>query len=158
MLTASSRVISYLVSAFTTSNYKWGFFAFGTISWAVLAYNTLVHGSSTSKRIGVARDYAVLAGWTNLLWLLYPIAFGLSDGGNTIGETPTAIFFGVLDVLLTPMLAFGFLVLARKWDYSRLNLEFTRYGRVHNAGDFPEKSTAAPAEPIAAPTNGESVV
>ncbi|KAI0865522.1 heat shock protein 30 [Xylaria cubensis] len=135
-------VISYLISAFTTSNYKWGFYAFGTVAWLLLAFNTFSAGSS-AKRLGVSRDHTVLSGWVNLLWLLYPIAFGVSDGGNRIGVTPMFIFFGVLDVLLIPVLSFAFLVLARRWDYGQLNLAFTRYGRVHNAGQFPEKTTTA---------------
>ncbi|KAI8947299.1 heat shock protein 30 [Xylaria longipes] len=139
-------VISYLVSAFTTSNYKWGFYAFGTVSWLLLAFNTFSAGSS-AKRVGVSGDHTLLAGWVNLLWLLYPIAFGLTDGGNRIGVTPGFIFFGVLDVFLVPVLSFAFIFLARRWDYGQLNLAFTRYGRVHNAGQFPEKTaTAAPAD------------
>ncbi|KAI0798807.1 heat shock protein 30 [Xylaria sp. FL0064] len=137
-------VISYLISAFTTSNYKWGFYAFGTIAWLLLAFNTFSAGSS-AKRVGVGRDHTLLSSWVNLLWLLYPIAFGLTDGGNRIGVTPGFIFFGILDVLLVPVLAFAFIFLARRWDYGQLNLAFTRYGRVHNAGQFPEKETAAPA-------------
>ncbi|KAI0974857.1 heat shock protein 30 [Xylaria arbuscula] len=139
-------VISYLISAFTTSNYKWGFYAFGTVSWLLLAFNTFSAGSS-AKRVGVSRDHTVLSGWVNLLWLLYPIAFGLTDGGNRIGVTPGFIFFGVLDLLLVPVLSFAFIFLARRWDYGQLNLAFTRYGRVHNAGtgQFPEKTTTAPA-------------
>ncbi|KAI1362511.1 family A G protein-coupled receptor-like protein, partial [Xylaria arbuscula] len=137
-------VISYLISAFTTSNYKWGFYAFGTVSWLLLAFNTF-SAASSAKRVGVARDHSLLAGWVNLLWLLYPIAFGLTDGGNRIGVTPGFIFFGILDVLLIPVLSFAFIFLARRWDYGQLNLAFTRYGRVHNAGEFPEKTTATPA-------------
>lgn len=143
-------VISYLVSAYTVSNYKWGFYAFGTIAWLMLAFNTLGHGGTSAKRVGLSRDHYLLSGWVNLLWLLYPIAFGLSDGGNTIGVTPSAIFFGVLDVLLLPVTSFVILGLSRKWDYGRLNLAFTRYGRVHDAGSFPEKNTPA-AAPAPAP-------
>ncbi|KAI1179674.1 heat shock protein 30 [Nemania sp. FL0916] len=134
-------VVAYLVSAFTTSNYKWGFYAFGTVSWLLLAFNTFTAGSS-AKRVGVSRDHTLLSSWINLLWLLYPIAFGLSDGGNRIGVTPGFVFFGVLDVLLIPVLAFAFIFLARRWDYGQLNLAFTRYGRVHQGGHFPEKATA----------------
>lgn len=138
-------VISYLVSAFTVSNYKWGFYAFGTVSWLLLAFNTISAGSS-AKRVGVSGDHTLLSSWVNLLWLLYPIAFGLTDGGNRIGVTPGFIFFGVLDVLLVPVLAFVFIFLARRWDYGQLNLAFTRYGRVHHNGQFPEKAaTATPA-------------
>ncbi|KAI1127302.1 heat shock protein 30 [Nemania abortiva] len=135
-------VIAYLITAFTTSTYKWGFYAFGTVSWLLLAFSTFSAGSS-AKRLGVASDHTLLSGWVNLLWLLYPIAFGLTDGGNRIGVTPGFIFFGILDVLLIPVLSFAFIFLARRWDYGQLNLAFTRYGRVHDAGQFPEKTTTA---------------
>lgn len=120
-LLTESRVISYLVSAFTVSNYKWGFYAFGTVAWLLLAFSTISAGSS-AKRVGVSSDHTLLSSWVNLLWLLYPIAFGLTDGGNRIGVTPGFIFFGVLDVLLVPVLSFAFLFLARRWDYGQLNL------------------------------------
>ncbi|KAI1813088.1 heat shock protein 30 [Poronia punctata] len=149
-------VVSYLVSAFTTSNYKWGFFAFGTVAWLLLAYNTFTAGSS-AKRLGVGKDHTMLSGWVNFLWLLYPIAFGVTDGGNTIGVTPGFIFFGVLDLLLIPVTAFAFLFLARRWDYNNLNLAFTRYGRVHNNGHYPDKHTGTTA-PTGAPATNPTVV
>lgn len=138
-------VVSYIISALTTSNYKWGFFAFGTVAYLVLAFNTFFNGRTGATRVGVARDHTLLSGWVNLLWLLYPIAFGVSDGGNTIGVTGGAIFFGILDILLAPVVAIGFLFFARNWDYGRLNLAFTRYGRVYDAGTHPEKTTTATA-------------
>ncbi|KAI1825087.1 heat shock protein 30 [Xylaria intraflava] len=150
-------VISYLVSSFTTSNYKWGFYAFGTIAWLLLAMSTLA-ASASAKRVGVSGHHTVLAGWVNFLWLLYPIAFGLSDGGNRIGVTPGFIFFGVLDVLLVPVVSMAFIFLSRRWDYNQLNIAFTRYGRVQDGGHFPEKNTPPP-ERNAEPTekNGPEV-
>lgn len=137
-------VISYLVGAYTNTNYKWGFFAFGTIAWIVLAVTTTQHGAPGAKRVGLTRDFALLTGWVNLLWLLYPIAYGLSDGGNKISVTSGFIFFGILDVLLVPCFSFVFLVLGRKWDYNKLNIAFTQYGRVNaHPGVFPEKDAPA---------------
>lgn len=139
-------IISYLVGAYTETNYKWGFFTFGTIAWIALAISTLTTGLSSAARVDIRRDYVVLAGWLNLLWLLYPIAWGLSDGGNKIGVTPSFIFFGVLDILLIPVLTYATIVLSRKWDYGKLNIAFTQYGRVASApGTFPEKAAPAPA-------------
>lgn len=104
-------------------------------------------GPQRRRRIGYSRDHAGLAGWMNLIWFFYPIAFGLSDGGNRIGITSSFVFFGILDLLLVPLLAFVFILLARRWDYNRLNLAFTQYGRVHSAaGSFPEKRTPGVAE------------
>lgn len=99
--------------------------------------------------MNVRRDYVLMAGWLNLLWLLYPIAFAVSDGGNTISVTKSLVYFGILDVLMIPGLALLFLFLSRKWDYGHLNLHFTQYGRVAGRdGVFPEK---APAPATGAP-------
>ncbi|KAF7550574.1 hypothetical protein G7046_g7966 [Stylonectria norvegica] len=136
-------IVAYLCSAYTTTSYKWGFYGFGTIAWLILAFQTLHVGRISALRVNLRRDYLLLAGWLNLLWLLYPIAFGVSDGGNEIGATQSLIFFGILDVLMVPGLAFAFLFLSRGWDYGKLNLHFTQYGRVA-AGErvFPEKAPA----------------
>lgn len=114
----------------------------------MLAFQTLHPGRTSAARLGLSRDYLMLAGWVNLLWMLYPIAYGISDGGNVVGVTGSFIFFGILDVLLIPGLAFAFMFLSRRWDYGALNLHFTQYGRV-NAGNgvFPEKR--APVAPAA---------
>jgi bacteriorhodopsin len=77
----------------------------------------------------------MLAGFVNLLWLLYPIAFAVSDGGNVISVTRSLIFFGILDLLLLCGIAFAFLFLARRWDYGHLHLNFTQYGRVGSYGN-----------------------
>ncbi|CVL03169.1 related to putative plasma membrane protein YRO2 [Fusarium mangiferae] len=141
-------IISYLCSAYTTTSYKWGFFGFGTFAYLMLAFQTLHPGRTSAARLGLSRDYLMLAGWVNLLWMLYPIAYGISDGGNVVGVTGSFIFFGILDVLLIPGLAFAFVFLSKRWDYGALNLHFTQYGRV-NAGNgvFPEKR--APVAPAA---------
>lgn len=85
---------------------------------------------------------------------LDPIAFGISDGGNRIGVTPSFIYFGILDILMIPVLAVAFLFLARQWDYGRMNIAFTQYGRVRaSEGTYPEKSTTATG-PAGGPVGG----
>lgn len=58
--------------------------------------------------------------------MLYVIAFGVDDGGDTIGVTSGFVFFGVLDVLNVPVVAAAVLILSRKWDFRGLNLYFTQ--------------------------------
>lgn len=117
--------VCYLVGAFVTTSYKWGFFAFGTFGWLILAMSTINESRESAQLLGVDKDYIVLSVWLNVLWFLYPIAWGLSDGGNKIGVTGTAVFFGVLDVLMVPGLAFLVLFLSRKWDYRHLSIAFS---------------------------------
>jgi len=144
-------VISYLVSAFTPTRYKWGFFAIGTLAWLVLAFGTFTDGRKAAARSDVGRDFTMLACWANLLWLNYVIAFAISDGGNRIGITQMFIYFGILDVLFIPVMAIMTLILSRRWDYGRLNLHFTQYGRVrHESGVFPEKREHTTTTPTAA--------
>ncbi|KAL2265671.1 hypothetical protein VTJ83DRAFT_6771 [Remersonia thermophila] len=141
-------VASYDTAAATETNFKWGFFAFGTLALLFLLAGTLRDGLASAARVGVAKgDYAALAGWVALLWIQYPLAWGLTDGGNYLGVTPGFIWFGVLDVLLTVGTGVALVAFfARRWDYGRLNIAFTQYGRVaHQPGTFPEKDAPAPA-------------
>ncbi|KAI1781110.1 family A G protein-coupled receptor-like protein [Hypoxylon cercidicola] len=146
--------VSLLVSAFTGTRYKWGFFGIGILAWFILAFNTLFYGTIAAKRVGVSRDYIILAGYVNFFWMIYPIAWGIADGGNKIGVTPGYIFYGILDILVVPVTAFAFYFMSSKWDYNKLNIAFTRYGRVPQSGEFPEKTTPAPAA-AAPPVVGE---
>jgi bacteriorhodopsin len=143
-------IISYLVAAYTTSNYKWGFFAFGFLAHIFLLISTMHHGRGSAGRVGAGRDYTMLAGWVNLVWLLFPIAWGLSDGGNYIGVTPSLIWFGVMDLALLTVTSFAVVFLSRRWDYGALNIAFTQYGRVHApGGHYPEKHAPAATAPAA---------
>lgn len=132
-------VLSYLAAAYTTTSYKWGFFAFGTFAYIILAMSTLNESRESAEILGIGRDYMILSCWVNLLWLMYPIAFGLSDGGNIIGVTSGFIFFGVLDALLLPVASVGFLVLSRNWDFGKLQLDFSEYRGVRQGRPLTEK-------------------
>ncbi|KAH8658276.1 hypothetical protein BX600DRAFT_416063 [Xylariales sp. PMI_506] len=127
-------VITYLAAAYTTTSYKWGFFAFGTFSWIILTMSTLNESREAAERLGMTRDYMILAGWASLLWLLYPIAFALSDGSHHLSITGGFIFFGALDVLMVPALSVGFVLLARNWDFTKLHLAFS-HERFQPPGD-----------------------
>ena len=120
-------VISYLVAAFTTTSYKWGFFAFGTLAWLILAASTINESHEAASRLGIGRDYRLLSLWINVLWTLYLIAFGLGDGGNVIGITESFIFYGILDILFLPLYTGLFLYKARQWDYIRLHIAFSEH-------------------------------
>ncbi|KAJ5097764.1 hypothetical protein N7456_008485 [Penicillium angulare] len=76
-------VVSYLAGAYVASSYKWGVFAFGTFAWLILAMSTINESREAAQLLGVDKDYIILSGWTNFLWVIYPIAWGLTDGGKT---------------------------------------------------------------------------
>ena len=136
-------IASYLFSAFTDTNYKWGFFVLGTLAWLLLAVNTVTTGRRSASRLDVSGHYLALTGFVNFMWFLYVLGFGLTDGGDQIRVPGTHIWFGVLDLLFVPVLAFAFIFLSSRWDYGRLNLHFTQFGRV------PQHSSVHPKERVA---------
>jgi bacteriorhodopsin len=136
-------IISYLCSAYTTTNYKWGFFGLGTAAEAVFAWSILYDGLKAARRVEVTREYNIFNPLLNIYFGLYPTAFGLSDGGNRIGVTASFIFFGILDILLVPFFTYVFLFRARSWDYNKLDIAFTQYGRVRRGEDLVVKEPTA---------------
>jgi bacteriorhodopsin len=136
-------VINYLVGAYTVSNYKWGFFVFGTFAMFLLVGSIVLDNFRSAGHVGTKSHHTLLTGHTVLLWILYPIAWGLSDGGNRIGGTGSAVFYGVLDVILLLGVTAVTLVLMRKWDYGRMNIAFTQHGRGHFDNRPLEKNGAA---------------
>jgi len=143
-------VVAWLSGALVATKYKWGFFAFGFWAYVILVASLLHPGRISAQRVGIWRDYAPLAGCLSFLWLLYPIAWGLDDGGNKIKVTSGFIWFGVLDFLTVPVFSFLFLALSSRWEYDTLNLYFTQYGRVKQDTTFREKERPVAAAPAPA--------
>jgi bacteriorhodopsin len=94
-------IITGLVGALVASSYKWGYFVFALISLFGVAYNVLWTARRFSHRIGgrAYKTFLLVGCWTLFLWFLYPISWGLSEGGNRIGAVGEAVFYGVLDIL-----------------------------------------------------------
>lgn len=135
-------VCSWLAGALVSSSYKWGFYAFGLLAYFMLAMQLGWIGLTSARRLGSNKHYGMVAFLLLFIWLLYPIAWGLDEGGNKISVTSGFIFYGILDLITVPVLGFVFLTLARSWDYGTLGLQFTQYGRTgrREEGVFPEKN------------------
>ena len=98
--------------------------AFFWVAWTV-TWTARKHATALGSDIG--RTYLICGVWTIFLWFLYPIAWGLSEGGNVIAPDSEAIFYGILDILAKPV--FGALLLwgHRTIDPSRLGLHIRDY-------------------------------
>ena len=75
----------------------------------------------------ISRTYLICGVWTIFLWFLYPIAWGLSEGGNVIAPDSEGVFYGILDLMAKPV--FGALLLwgHRNIDPARLGLHIRDY-------------------------------
>jgi len=129
-------VVTGLVGALVKTTYKWGYFAFGCAAFLFIAWIVIFDARDHARNLGadIHRVYTLCAAWTIGLWLLYPIAWGVSEGGNVISPDSEAIFYGVLDVLSKPV--FGALLLwgHRNIDISRLGLNLRIPGADASSG------------------------
>lgn len=104
-------IVTGLVGALTQTSYKWGYWVFGMFAFFFVVYELLFDARRHANAIGgtvqtTFRNCGVL---TIFLWFLYPIAWGLSEGGNVIHPDSEAIFYGILDIFAKP--GFGILLL-----------------------------------------------
>ena len=65
-----------------------------------------------------------------VLWLLYPVAWGLADGGNVITTDGEMVFYGVLDLLAKPVFLIFHLFSMRKVPYEIYQLQSGHYSWV----------------------------
>lgn len=122
-------IVTGLVGALVYSRYKWGYFVFGCAALFyivfVLAWEARRHANVMGKDVG--RTFLLCGSLTAFLWTLYPIAWGVCEGGNVISPDSEAIFYGILDLLAKPV--FGALLIwgHRGIDPSRLGLYIHDY-------------------------------
>lgn len=121
-------VVSWLCGALVTTSYKWGYFAFGVFAYLILAYIMLGWGREHARRIRTEKDYTLLAGAVVLLWVAFPVAWGLSEGSNRLSITGEMIFYGILDLILVPV--YGTLFLTYSKRFAPALFHFTQAGRV----------------------------
>lgn len=122
-------IVTGLIGALVKTRYKFGFYVFGCIAMLVIFYELAVTGRKHAKALGadIHRTFLMTGVWTLFIWALYPIAWGLSEGGNVISPDSEAVFYGVLDFCAKPI--FSALLIWGHWniDPSRLGLRITDY-------------------------------
>ncbi|KAI1502449.1 FDD123 protein [Biscogniauxia marginata] len=104
-------IVCGLIGALTRTRFKWGFWTFGTAALFFVAYQLLFVGRRHATALGGApqKTFLTCGVWLLFIWFLYPIAWGLSEGGNVIHPDSEAIFYGILDIMSKPV--FGALLL-----------------------------------------------
>lgn len=142
-------VVTGLIGALTQTTYKWGFFTIGCVAFFFVVYEILIDGRRHAAALGGAPKKAFNLGgvWLIGLWFLYPIAWGLCEGGNVIHPDSEAIFYGILDVLAKPGFGFLLILLHRNISAAELGLHIRqpgqglprteKHGHGHNATEGP---------------------
>ncbi len=77
-----------------------------------------------AKRLGndVHKVFLICGVLTLFIWMLYPVAWGLSEGGNVITPNDEAVFYGCLDFMAKPVFSIALIIGHWKIAPSRLGL------------------------------------
>ncbi|KAJ0334950.1 hypothetical protein COL922a_010004 [Colletotrichum nupharicola] len=130
LLADEVMIVTGLVGALTSTSYKWGYWVFGMFAFFFVVYSLVFEGRKHAAALGgsIQRTYTNCGVLTIFLWFLYPIAWGVAEGGNIIHPDSEALFYGILDVLAKP--GFGFLLLwgHRNIDPAALGLQIRAPG------------------------------
>jgi bacteriorhodopsin len=105
-------VLTGLFAAFARKeSVTWGWYAMACIAYLFIVYILAVGGrrAVANKSHATARLFAAIGGFTLVLWTLYPIVWGISDGARKWSVDAEIIAYAVLDILAKPV--FGFWLL-----------------------------------------------
>ncbi|KAK3330765.1 FDD123 protein [Apodospora peruviana] len=104
-------VVCFLVGSLIQTRYKWGYFTFATAALLFVLWQMVWDARRHAAVLGgpVYRTYLTASALLVVPWLLYPVAWGLSEGGNVIHPDSEAIFYGILD--LVSKIVFGAVLL-----------------------------------------------
>ena len=147
-------VVLLFIGSITVSTYKWGYFTLAIFVLGLVLENICWAGFRHARAIGgnIAKLYYVLAPSIFVLWILYPISWGVSEAGNVIQPDSEQIFYGILDLLSKPILGAVLLAGHSKIDLSQLDLKL--YDRAPVEPDV-EAGNAADNEKAEHLSNGE---
>lgn len=141
-------IITGLVGALTWTRYKFGkysmflepyaamvaevakgYYAFGCAAMFYVFYIIAIEGRKHAKRLGsdIERVYTICGILTLFIWLLYPIAWGLCEGGNVIPPDSEAAFYGALDFCAKPVFSVALIVGHWDIDPGRMGLKIRDY-------------------------------
>lgn len=74
---------------------------------------------------------------TAFVWICYPIAWGLCEGGNVIAPDSEAVFYGVLDFIAKPVFSALLIWSHRNIDPAQLGLRIRDYSDDPTVGARP---------------------
>ncbi|BGP43734.1 plasma membrane heat shock protein [Rhodotorula kratochvilovae] len=130
-------VVCFLIAALIPTRYKWTFFTLGTVSLLYVLWNVVHPGSRSARTLGreYHRGYSGHAFALAFLFLLYPIAWGLSEGGNVVRVASEMFWYGVLDFFTKVVWLFSFLFTVEGLDYGRFGFHSGKYTDTQHAGN-----------------------
>lgn len=103
-------VLGLLVGSLIHSSYKWGYWVFAAVAELFVIALLLRNVARSLRSATGSRTASLLVVFQLFVWLLYPLCWALSEGGNVLQPDSEAVFYGILDLI-----TFGFVPTALTW-------------------------------------------
>jgi len=132
VVAAETSVVSGLAGSLTASVYKWGYFVLAIGCLAYVIFQLAFAGRNAASHLAADSEkfYNIVAFYFIGVSLLYPLWWGLSEGGNVIGADGEAVWAGINDLLVK--VVGGALII---FGISRYPVDFERLGFVRAASE-----------------------
>jgi bacteriorhodopsin len=84
---------------------KWGYYGFSCLAFLVIIYQLAIPGrKAVAARDGkTAKTFTAIAGFTIVIWTLYPIVWAIGDGARLWSVDAEIIAYAILDILAKPV-------------------------------------------------------
>lgn len=84
---------------------KWGYYAMSCVAFLVIIYQLAIPGrrAVAAKDSKTAKLFASIAGFTLIIWTLYPIVWAIGDGARLWSVDAEIVAYAVLDILAKPV-------------------------------------------------------
>lgn len=108
-----SMILLGLFAAFSHhESQKWGYYTFSCIAYLTIVYQLVIPGRRkvALKGNSSAKLFASIGAFTLILWTLYPIVWGISDGAQKWSLDSEIVAYAILDVLAKPVFGFWLLI------------------------------------------------
>jgi len=89
------------VSRLPTRGSKWGWYAIGCLAFLWIVYSLLVTGLFTVRKKGntTTRFYTAITSYSLIVWIVYPIIWGIAAGTRHLSVDGEIIAYAILDLL-----------------------------------------------------------
>lgn len=126
MVADEIMIITGLFAAIATSERaKWGWYAMACVAYLLIIYNLAISARRTAaaRDAQVGRFFTYIAGYTLILWTLYPVVWGIGDGARRMSLDAEIVSYAILDVLAKPVFGFWLLIAHERMPASGVKLD-----------------------------------
>lgn len=119
-------VVCYLIGILVHSQYRWGYYTFGTAAAIMCCISIMTSTRHIIKRKGgeLYKIFTCWFGFIMFIWGIYPLGWGLCEGGNVLVPDAEAIWYGILDVIMYGVMPGIFVAISGYFGLQRFGYEF----------------------------------